>query len=208
MGRGPGHLLPHVLRALRQGPGPRRLREPAGLQLQRHLRDRLQSDRPCLQIHPQRYSPNSGHEAKVNSVAFSKSGELLASGSEDYTIRIWDLSNQSCLSVLSGHKDGVLCVDWSPDDQCIISSSHDKCGLYLGSSGSGTWPQRFRSSGSRAVGTGSTRCRYLPMGKRSPFQTSMYLLDSVGPHLGPENQTVHRHAGRASGLREEPGLLP
>ena len=30
------------------------------------------------------------------------------------------------ISQLKGHKDGVICVDWSPDDKVIVSSSHDK----------------------------------------------------------------------------------
>jgi WD40 repeat protein len=35
----------------------------------------------------------SGHTQKVNSVDFSSSGLLLASGSEDFTIRIWSVEN-------------------------------------------------------------------------------------------------------------------
>ncbi len=34
----------------------------------------------------------SGHQEKVNSIAFSPDGRLLASGSEDRTIKIWDVS--------------------------------------------------------------------------------------------------------------------
>ena len=32
-----------------------------------------------------------GHEAKVNCVDFSKFGDFIASGSEDYSIRIWSV---------------------------------------------------------------------------------------------------------------------
>ena len=34
-----------------------------------------------------------GHTSKVNVVEFSKNDQLIASGSEDFTIKLWQLSN-------------------------------------------------------------------------------------------------------------------
>lgn len=51
-----------------------------------------------------------GHEDDVLSVAFSEDGRLLASGSRDETIRIWEVNAASELAVLPGHEDDVYAV--------------------------------------------------------------------------------------------------
>ncbi len=44
-----------------------------------------------------------GHGKGVTAVAFSRDGRLLASGSSDNTIRIWDLATKRELRTLMGH---------------------------------------------------------------------------------------------------------
>ncbi|KAL2140827.1 hypothetical protein VTI28DRAFT_3191 [Corynascus sepedonium] len=66
-----------------------------------------------------------GHSHWVWSVAFSPDGQRLASGSRDYTIKIWEAASGSCLHTLQGHRRPISSVDFSPDGQRLASGSYD-----------------------------------------------------------------------------------
>lgn len=68
-----------------------------------------------------------GHESQVLCVAFSPSGERLASGSWDDgdNLRIWDVATGECTQVLQGHECEVLDVAWSPDGKLLATGSRD-----------------------------------------------------------------------------------
>ncbi len=72
----------------------------------------------------------TGHEARVWSVAFSPNSQMLASGSDDRTIRLWDLSQTQeepkLIQVLEAHNFWVSSVAFSPDGQKLASGSYDK----------------------------------------------------------------------------------
>ena len=62
----------------------------------------------------------------VYSVAWSPDGQHALSGSDDTTVRLWEVESGRCLRVLEGHTDRVWSVAWSPDGQHALSGSDDK----------------------------------------------------------------------------------
>jgi WD40 repeat protein len=61
-------------------------------------------------------------------VAFSPDGRLLASGSADNTIKLWDVATGSEVRTLTGHTDDVNSVAFSPDGRLLASGPWDKTG--------------------------------------------------------------------------------
>ncbi|WP_407896811.1 NB-ARC domain-containing protein [Scytonema sp. NUACC26] len=82
-----------------------------------------------------------GHTNWVHSVAFSpvsssKPEGMIASGSEDQTVRIWDISKGECIQVLQGHTRRVWSVAFSPKAvdstlEGIVASGGDDCTIKL-----------------------------------------------------------------------------
>ena len=65
-----------------------------------------------------------GHTSEVNDVSFSSDGSLIASGSADNTIKLWQ-SDGKLLRTFTGHSKKVNSIDFSPNSQIIISGSAD-----------------------------------------------------------------------------------
>ena len=69
--------------------------------------------------------PLAGHEDWIRSVAFSKDGTKILSGSDDNTAKLWDALSGEVLMTFSGHADWVKSVAFSPDENTVLTGSDD-----------------------------------------------------------------------------------
>lgn len=63
----------------------------------------------------------NGHENKVEAIAFSPDGQFLVSGSDDCTVKVWQVSTGECIRTLEEHTEGVWSIAWSPNGQILAS---------------------------------------------------------------------------------------
>ncbi|MCS6812476.1 MAG: NB-ARC domain-containing protein [Cyanobacteria bacterium] len=71
-----------------------------------------------------------GHGGSIHALAFclvpppslsSKWGSILASGGDDQTICLWEVSTGTCLNQWHGHDDRIISLAFSPDGQYLVS---------------------------------------------------------------------------------------
>ncbi|KAG8966448.1 hypothetical protein FRC03_011986 [Tulasnella sp. 419] len=61
----------------------------------------------------------------VRCVAFSPSGDMLAVGSDELTVKVVDMEDTLVCSVLQGHKRGLRAASWHPTGKQLITSGQD-----------------------------------------------------------------------------------
>jgi len=71
----------------------------------------------------------SGHSDAVTSVAFAPAGTVIATGSADKKVKLWDVALGSETATLSGHTDAVRAVAFAPDGKALLSGSDDRTAL-------------------------------------------------------------------------------
>ena len=59
------------------------------------------------------------------SVAFSPDGTTLASGSDDDTVKLWNISSRQQLATLKGNAGDVASVAFSPDGRALATANGD-----------------------------------------------------------------------------------
>ena len=72
----------------------------------------------------------SGHTSLARSLAFSSDGRSLVSGSDDRTVKLWDMQTGGVIKTFHGHTDWVYSVSISVDSVRIASGSGD-CTIHL-----------------------------------------------------------------------------
>ena len=67
----------------------------------------------------------SGHTDPIYAVAFTADSQRVVTGSDDHTLRLWQVSDGKLLATLTGHTDKVRSVAISPQQEIIASGSKD-----------------------------------------------------------------------------------
>ena len=102
-------------------------------------RDDFRDDKELLTVYQKLYELSSrksfsfaykktsimGHSDIVNSVSLSADGKYALSGSNDKTLKLWEVSTGQCLRTFEGHRDEVWSVTLSTDSRYALSGSKD-----------------------------------------------------------------------------------
>ena len=63
----------------------------------------------------------TGHSVGINTGGFSRDGRFVLTGSEDRSVKLWDVRSGATVQTFSGHGSGLHHVMFSSHDQYILS---------------------------------------------------------------------------------------
>jgi U3 small nucleolar RNA-associated protein 13 len=67
-----------------------------------------------------------GHEKDINIISIAPNDSIVASGSQDKTVKLWNATDLTLKATLKGHRRGVWDCQFSPIDRVVATSSGDK----------------------------------------------------------------------------------
>lgn len=75
---------------------------------------------------PSRQKRNfEAHKDECNDVSYSHSGVLLATGSNDKSVKLWDSRTGNHKATLMGPVQSIMCVRFSSNDELVLGTSND-----------------------------------------------------------------------------------
>ena len=93
-----------------------------------HRQKKELSERICKEYNFRRVKEtpleHNGHSSQVNYVSFSPDDSILASASEDGTVKLWRIESKKEIRTFY-HENSVNCVSFSPNGKIIMSASDD-----------------------------------------------------------------------------------
>ncbi len=82
------------------------------------ISDYLKYDRPSRTL--------KGHNREISSISFSPDGQMIASGSYDGTVKLWDVTSGNLKQTFDGNEENVRTVSFSPDGRMVASGGEDR----------------------------------------------------------------------------------
>ena len=73
----------------------------------------------------QEHATLTEHNGPIRSVRFSKTGELLVSGSQDNSVKVWNVASTEPIKTFRGHDSAVRACQLTDDGRSILSCSED-----------------------------------------------------------------------------------